>query len=120
MKTRTETVKYIYFDEHDLQELILNHKKLENEVKVYNEKNNLNLPLWGFMMMFASRSPYDFLERFSFIPFIGKAWKIAKEELAENDDEMDEKPKWVCDEDNLNAFVRSIMKTVLPNSENSL
>lgn len=110
MKTETETVKRIYFDEDDLQELFLNKEKLENEVKAYNEKNNQDLTVWGFMMMFASRSAYDFLERFSFIPFIGKAWKIAKEELAENDDELDEKPKWVCDEDNLNAFVQDILK----------
>lgn len=113
MKTETETVKRIYFDEDDLHELFLNKEKLENEVKAYNEKNNQNLTVWGFMMIFASRSPYDFLERFSFIPFIGKAWDIAREEIDEGGED-DEEPRWTCESHNLNAFVQSILKAVQP------
>lgn len=111
MKTETETVKRIYFDEDDLYELFLNKEKLENKVKAYNEKNNQNLTVWGFMMIFASRSPYDFLERFSFVPFIGKAWDIAREEIDEGGED-DEEPKWTCESHNLNTFVQSILKAV--------
>lgn len=112
MKTTTETVKRIYFDEDDKQELILYREELENETRRINEKFDFNLTVWGFMMTFASKGAYDFLERFSFIPFIGKAWNIAKEELAESDDEMDEKTKWTCDEHNLDVFVQSILKAI--------
>lgn len=113
MKTETETVKRIYFDEDDLHELFLNKEKLENEVKAYNEKNNQDLTVWGFMMIFASRSVYDFLERFSFVPFIGKAWDIAREEIDEGGED-DEEPKWFCESHNLNAFVQDILKAVQP------
>jgi hypothetical protein len=112
MKTETETIKRIYFDEDDQKELILKHKELENEVNAYNEKNNQNLTVWGFMMIFASRSAYDFLERFSFVPFIGKAWEIAQEEIAQDDDETDEEAKWICEPYNLDCFVQDILKFV--------
>lgn len=114
MKTeiKTITIKYIYFDEDDRQELILNKEKLENETKRINEKFGFNLTVWGFMLDFASRSAYDFLERFSFIPFIGKAWEIAKEEIVEDDDDMDEEPRWACEAYNLHTFVQDILKAV--------
>ena len=111
MKTEIETVKRIYFDENDQQELILKYKELENEVKAYNKKFDLELTVWGFMMIFASRSAYDFLERFSFIPFIGKAWEIAKEEIDE-DGEDDEEVRWICEPCNLDCFVQDILKFV--------
>lgn len=111
-KTETITIKRIYFDEDDKQELILKHKELENETRRINEKFGFNFTVLGFMLDFASRSAYDFLERFSFIPFIGKAWEIAQEEIAENDDETDEKPKWILDSDNLDCFVQDILKFV--------
>jgi hypothetical protein len=111
-ETKTTTIKYIYFDEDDLQELFLNKEKLENETKRINEKFGFNFTVWGLMLNLANGSVYDFLERFSFIPFIGKAWEIAKEEIAENDDDMDEEPKWILDSDNLDSFVQDILKAV--------
>ncbi len=111
-ETKTITIKRIYFDEDDQKELILKHKELENETRRINEKFGFNFTVWGFMLDFASRSAYDFLERFSFIPFIGKAWEIAQEEIAENDDETDEEPKWILDSDNLDCFVEDILKFV--------
>lgn len=111
-ETKTITIKRIYFDEDDQQELILKHKELENETGRINEKFGFYFSVLSFMLDFANRSAYDFLERFSFIPFIGKAWEIAKEEIAENDDETDEEPKWILDSDNLNCFVEDILKFV--------
>lgn len=112
IETKTITIKHIYFDEDDQQELILKHKELENETRRINEKFGFNFTVCSFMLDIASRDIYGFLERFSFIPFIGKAWEIAQEEVAKNDDEMDEEPKWVLDSDNLVCFVEDILKFV--------
>ena len=111
-ETKTITIKHIYFDEDDQKELILKHKELENETRRINEKFGFNFSVCSFMLNIASKSIYDFLERFSFIPFIGRAWEIAKEEIAENDDEMDEEPKWILDSDSLECFVEDILKFV--------
>jgi hypothetical protein len=111
-ETKTTTIKYIYFDEDDLQELFLNKEKLENETKRINEKFGFNFTVWGLMLNLANGSVYDFLERFSFIPFIGKAWEIAQEEIAQDDDETDEEAKWICEPYNLDCFVQDILKFV--------
>lgn len=111
MKTEIETVKRIYFDEDDQKELILKYKELENETKRINEKFGFNLTVWGFMMTFANKSACAFLERFSFIPFIGKAWEIAKEEIDEGGED-DEEARWICEPYNLDCFVQDILKFV--------
>ena len=108
MKIKIETIKSIYFDEDDKQELILYREELENEVKAYNKKFDLNLTVWGFMMIFASRSAYDFFERFSFIPFIDKAWNIVNEAI----DLDGEEESWICEPYNLDSFVKDILNFV--------